>query len=314
MPSPGHDAARRERLVGYGCAALVVLVWASFSLASRWSARAGAGVRLTPWDLGFLRFSVAWVAAVVLWSAGLGRGLPWRRGAVLAGLAGFGFALPSYVGFSFAPAAHGALILSGTLPFLVAVGTWAVFHEAWGRARVGSLVLLLAGLGLFGIEAYWHQRAPAGAWRGDLAFLAASASWAAYTVLARLWAPTPTQSVVAVGLWGGSVFVPLWWLALPSHIGAVPWREVAFQAAYQGVVAVLIALWLYTRALRSLGPARLTTITALVPGTTGLLAMPLLNEPLGGLALAGLALVCVAVALGVRGGRVVSGVVGRARP
>ena len=280
---------------------LIVLVWSGFSLTSRYSARAGDGVRLTPWDLGGLRFALGLLTACVLLLAGAGRGLPWRRGLVLGMLGGIGFALPSYVGFTMAPVAHGALILSGTLPFLVALGAWAFLGERWGRARLASLVLLLAGLVLFGTEAYGHQRAPAGAWRGDLLFLAASASWAAYTLLARQWRPTPLQSITAVGLWCGVFYLPVFALALPSHLTTAPLPEVLWQALFHGVIAVVISLWLYARALGSLGAARLTTITALVPGTASLLGVALLHERLGALALAGLALVCVAVAVGMGG-------------
>ena len=298
MPYSTESAARRERLVGYACAGGIVLIWAGFSLFSRYSARAGAGVRLTPWDLGALRFSVAGAAAAAMWLAGLGRGLAWPRGLVLAALAGFGFAIPSYVGFTFAPAAHGALILSGTLPFMVAIGTWLVFHERWGMARRVSLAVLLLGLGLFGLEAYGRQQAPPGAWRGDLLFLFASACWSSYTILVRRWNPTPAQSIVAVGVGCGVVFLPIWWLALPSRLAEAPVNEVLLQALFQGVFAVLISLWLYIRAMASLGTGRLTTITALVPGTAAVLAVPLLHEPLGLLSVAGLSLVLVAVAVG----------------
>jgi drug/metabolite transporter (DMT)-like permease len=256
-------------------------------------------VRLTPWDLGGLRFGVAFAVACVLWLLGHGRGLPWGRGVVLGLLAGCGFALPSYLGFTMAPAAHGALILSGTLPFLVALGAWLVLDERFGRARLASLALLLAGLGLFGTEAYVHQHAPPGAWRGDLLFLAASAAWAAYTILARRWGPTPMQSVVAVGLSCGLLYVPVFALALPSRLDAAPVAEIVLQALFQGVIAVPIALFLYTKALAILGSGRVTTITALVPGTAAVAAVPLLGEPLGLLSILGLALVCGAVIAGV---------------
>ncbi len=296
-------ARRRELAKGYACAVLVLLIWAAFSLVSRWGVRAGAGVdaaaRLTPWDLGGLRYAVALVGGGALWAAGHGRGLPWRRSASVAALAGFGFALPAYLGFGLAPAAHGALLLAGTLPFMVAVGARLMFGDRFGRARLVSLGLLLAGLVLFGTEAYAHGSAPAGAWRGDLLFLSATACWAGYTLLMRRWAPTAAQSVVAVGLWCGVAYLPLWALVLPSNLGAAPWGEVVFQALFQGVLAVLLSLWLYTRALGALGPARVTTITALVPGLASLAAWPVLGEALGPLSLAGLALGCLAVALGV---------------
>ena len=291
---------RHTLLSGYGSAALVVLMWAGFSLAARFSARNGTATGLTPWDLGALRFSLAFVIAAGVWAAGAGRGLPLRQSFVLAMLGGFGFALPSYAGFRFAPAAHGGLILSGTLPFLVAAIGRAVLHEPWTRAQWHSLLLLAAGLLLVGTEAYGHGHAPPGAWRGDLLFLLAASCWALYTVLARLWRPSPAQAIAAVGLWCGPLFMPVWWLALPSHLDAAPWGEVAFQAAYQGVIAVVVSLWLFTRALAVLGPARLAAITALVPGTAALLAMPLLGESLGTLTLMGLSAVCAAVAVGAR--------------
>lgn len=296
---PAEAAERRAVWPGYLYAAGVAAIWAGFSLSSRFSARNGTGSGLTPWDLGALRFGMAFVASAGLWAAGAGRGLGTGRSLALAVL-GAGFALPAYAGFRFAPAAHGALIMSGTLPFLVAVAAWPVLREPWGRGQWASLGLLAAGLLLVGTEAYWHGRTPPGAWRGDLLFLVAAASWAVFTVVARLWRPTPAQSVVAVGLWCGALFLPLWWVALPSHLAAASGREVAFQAVFQGIVAVLLSLWLFTRALERLGPARLTAVTALVPGAAALAAVPLLDEPLGALTLLGLAAVCGAVLAGQR--------------
>lgn len=296
-----RTAERPGLLGGYAFAVLVMLIWATFALASRYSARTGGGaVPMTPWDLGALRFAVAGVVAAGLWLAGYGRGMAVGRGLLLAALAGPGFALFAYVGFSIAPAAHGAVLLAGTLPFWVAAGTWAIFGERWSRLRFISMGLLLAGLLLIGIEAYGHGAAPAGAWRGDLCFVAASVCWAGYTILARRWVVPALQSVVVVGLGGALLVLPVWVLVLPSHLGAVPRGEILFQAAYQGLLAVVISLFLYTRALASIGVARLTTITALAPGIAGVLAAPVLGEALGPFTLAGLLLVCTAVAVGVR--------------
>ncbi len=312
MPAIPDATPRRTLLLGYGCALGVLLIWVGFSLFGRHAAL-GEGVRLTPWDLGAVRYLVAGVAAATLWLAGMGRGLPLGRSLVMGVVAGLCFPLPAYVGFTYAPAAHGAVILSGTLPFLVAVGSWFVFGERWSRTRIASLAVLLAGIVLLGTEAYLHGARPGarpgvspgvwpGVWQGDLLFLASAIAWASYTILARLWGAAPLQAIVAVGLWCSALYLPVWWLALPSHLGAAPPGEVLSQALFQGVFATLISLFLFTRALAIIGTARLTTITALVPGLAGVLAIPLLGEPMGPLALAGLALVCGAVALGVRRG------------
>src|SRR5690348_14705184 len=109
--------------LGYVYAFAVVLLWAGFSLSGRHAAL-GGGVRLTPWELGALRHLITGTIAAGLYAAGVGRGLRVERSFVMGVLAGLCFPLPSFVGFTFAPAAHGAVILSGTLPFLVAIGTW----------------------------------------------------------------------------------------------------------------------------------------------------------------------------------------------
>lgn len=301
MSSVSIVRTRPAPWVGYACAVAVVLLWSGFSLSGRHAALS-AGVRLTPWDLGLLRYSISFVIAAAAWLAGYGRGLPWRQGLATGVLAGLCFPLPAYVGFTFAPAAHGAVILSGTLPFLVAIGMWVVSGEQWGRARLLSLVVLLAGILLLGIEAYVQGARP-GAWRGDLLFLVSSVAWAAYTIGARRWGATPWQAVVSVGLWCGVLYLPVWLLVLPSTLGHAPAGEVIYQAVFQGFLATVVSLMLFTRALDLLGPARLTTITALVPGVAGVLAIPLLGEQVGVLELLGLGLVSVAVALGVRGNR-----------
>jgi drug/metabolite transporter (DMT)-like permease len=289
---------RRTLWLGYAYAIAVVVIWASFSLTGRYAALT-SGIRLTPWDMAALRHLVSGVIAAGLWLAGVGHGLRVERSFVMGVTAGLLFPLPAYVGFTFAPAAHGAVILSGTLPFLVAVGTWAIYGERWTRARFVSLAVLLVGIVMLGDEAYIQGARP-GAWRGDLLFGVSAVAWAAYTIITRRWRATPMQAVVSVGLWCSALYLPVWLLFLPSTMTVAPPAQVAFQAVFQGLLATVVSLFLFTQALSLLGTARLTTITALVPGLAGVLAIPLLGEHVGVLGLLGLALVCLAVALGVR--------------
>lgn len=290
--------------IGYVYAGLVVILWSGFSLAGRYAALA-PGVRLTPWDLAALRYAVALPVGLVAYAVGPGRGLPWRRSAVLAVVAGLLFPLPAYVGFTFAPAAHGAVILSGTLPFFVALGLTLTGAERWSRARMQSLAVLLLGIALLGDAAYVQGVRP-GAWRGDLLFIAAVIAWAAFTILARRWAVTPWQVVSMVGIWGGLIYLPVWAIALPSHLSQAPIGAIVFQAVMQGALVTVVSVILFTRALLLLGPARVSLVTALVPGVAGVLSVPLLGEEVGALDLAGLFLVSAAVALGVRQSRLQS--------
>lgn len=291
-------SARRSTALGYLYAGLVVALWAGFSLSGRYASLA-PGVRLTPWDLAALRYAVALPIALVMYVAGPGRGLPWRRGAVVAVVAGLCFPLPAYVGFGYAPAAHAAVILSGTLPFMVAVGLTLIGAERWTRARLQSLAVLLVGIALLGYAAFVQGARP-DAWRGDALFIVAAVAWTVFTILVRRWAITPWQVVCTVGIWAGLAYLPVWAIALPSRMAQVPIGLVVFQAVMQGLLVTVVSVILYTRALMLLGAERVSLVTALVPGIAGVLSMPLLGEELGVLDFGGLILVSAAVALGVR--------------
>jgi drug/metabolite transporter (DMT)-like permease len=91
----------------------------------------------------------------------------------------------------------------------------------------------------------------------------------------------------------------VWWLLLPSNFAAVPFGAVAFQFVYQGFFAVLLAGFLFTRAVVAIGAPRTTAITPLVPAMAALAAWPLLDEPLGAFGLAGVALVTAGMLLAV---------------
>ncbi len=296
------DRTKRNLVIGYACALLVVLLWAGFIVMSRHASRGGGGgVRLTPWDLGALRYGVGGVVAAGLWLAGVGRGLPIWRGFVLAIFGAMLFAPAAYVGFSMSPATHSAVLMPGMLPFSVAFGSWLVFGDRFSPARLRSLGLVALGIVLIGIESYGYQAAPPGAWRGDLLFLLTSSAWAVFTILARRWSATPMQALVALGLWPVLLYLPTWWFLLPSHMAAVPPIEVMAQALVQGFLSMVCSVVLFTVALKLLGSARLTTVTALTPGVAALGAALVLHEPLGLLSILGLTLVCGAVMVGMTG-------------
>lgn len=297
MQAPPQSAA--ETRIGYVCAVAVLFVWAGFLLSSR----LGAKQDFTAWDVAALRYAGSFLAVLPLFAVfGFPR-LPPFRLAVIVATAAIGFPILAYHGFSFAPAAHGGVMLPGTLPFLTAALGALVLGERWTRRRVISLVIVAAGIGLLASDTFG---AHPGAWRGDLLFLAGSCCWAVYTTVIRLWGVSAVQATLSAAFWAAPLYLPVWWVALPSNIANVPVGAVLYQLVFQGVFAVLVAGFLFTRAVTAIGAARTTTITALVPGMAALAAWPLLSEPLGVAGLAGVALVTV--------GMIVAVVAPRARP
>ncbi|MEO3473832.1 DMT family transporter [Roseomonas sp. CAU 1739] len=276
--------AARERLVGWICAGLLLLVWTGFHLVSRFIVRDG----LTPWDVAMLRYAGAFVCVLPLlaWH-GLPRIAPRRVPAVLV-FAGFGFPLGAYAGYQLAPAAHGATVMAAGLPAVT-----ALLATACGMGRITAR--RLAGLGIITMGsvllAWTTSGAWEGAWRGDLLFLAAVSSWAVYTLLVQRWALPALDTTIALGLAAAPVFLPVWFFLLPSGMAGASWTVILTQAAFHGAGASVIAGILYTRSVAALGPAATTMIGAAVPALVAITAWPLLGEVLSPVAILAVLLV-----------------------
>jgi drug/metabolite transporter (DMT)-like permease len=286
------ERAERERRAGFACASLVLFIWSGFILVSR----AGATGVLTGWDLAALRHAVAFAVLSPFAAGGSLAAVPWAQSVALALFAGLGFPLCAYAGFSLAPAAHGAVLLPGALPFATALVARLWLGERVGRERALSLGLVAVGIACLAGVGFLDTP---GAWRGDLLFLAGTTSWAVFTLLVRRWGVTAIEATVAVGTVSAPLYLPVWSLFLPSRITQASVGEIAFQGAYQGGLAMVIASLLYTRALVALGPVRLGFFTAVVPALAAVAAWPILGEALGPSAMLGALLVTAGMLHGV---------------
>jgi drug/metabolite transporter (DMT)-like permease len=292
MLQPSPSPASRERRIGLACAFSVLFIWAGFILVSRFSAKG----LLTSWDMAALRFGGAFLAVLPLAIRHGGPRLTLGQAAVIVGTAALGFPLLAFAGFRFAPASHGGVMLPGMLPLQTALLLWLILGERWTRGRLVSLSLVAIGVALLAQETFGEHP---GAWRGDLLLLAAGFSWSIFTLMVRIWRVSALQTTLGIALYAAPVYLPIWYLFLPSRLSAAPLGEVLFQFAYQGTLAVVVAGFLFTRALIALGPMAVTAITAVVPALAALAAWPLLGEPLGAAGLTGVGLVTAAMLLGV---------------
>src|SRR5262249_17813252 len=133
-------------------------------------------------DLAALRFGIGGTLLLpALLRADLRR-VTWRDAAALALFGGLGFAPLAYAGFALAPAAHGAVLLHGTLPLV----TGAILRVTSPREGAGprSAGLLLIALGIV-LMAYDSLAASPRQLLGDGFLLLASLFWSAYGVLSR---------------------------------------------------------------------------------------------------------------------------------
>jgi drug/metabolite transporter (DMT)-like permease len=282
-------------MIGLGCAAICVAVWTTFLLLSRH----GAKGTLLPTDMAALRFGVAGLVTLpIVARHGLG-GLSLRQALALTLTAGPLFSLFAYTGFSLAPASHAGALMPGLLPFWTILLGWLIFAERPDRGRLVCLAFILGGVASLALSTL--REAPPGAWRGDLIYPLAPLAWAVYTILARRWRVAALRTTAAISVLSMVLYLPAYLLFLPKGIGQTPLPELLIQGFFQGVIAVVVALVAFTRAVAALGPAVTTMLTAAVPGLAALLAVPLLGEPITPFAGLGLALVTAGMAATVLG-------------
>lgn len=231
------------------------------------------------------------------------------RPTVLTGLfGGLVYAILCYAGFFYAPAAHAAVLMPGSLPLWTALLAVPLLGERITAARALGLGCIVAGDLVVGGSGLLSAFDGGQVWKGDLIFMSAAFCWSAYSVLARRFGLDPVRATIAITVFAFVIYVPAFALLagsglLPTRLAQAPWGEIAFQALFQGVGSVVISGITFVQMVRVFGPVRSTMITALVPGLSALGAVLLLGEPLGLNLLAGLALVTAGILFGVRAAR-----------
>lgn len=284
-------------ITGYLAGAGTVAIWSGFILLSRWGGKTG----LTPYDILALRLATASLF-LLPFCRGLG-GSHWRdpRLWALALSGGLLYGLLVYAGFTGAPAAHGAILLPGLQPFLVAGVAWALFGTRLARERLLGLGAIALGLACV----VWPLLSGRQDWspallQGDGLILASSLVWALYSVLARHWGYSPWLLTRFVALASALLYLPVYFLFLPRALDAVPLEVLLVQGLYQGIGPTIVAMLLFLKAVAILGAERTGAMIALVPVLAGVAAVPLLGEPMTPWLLAGLLLVSTGACLAAR--------------
>jgi drug/metabolite transporter (DMT)-like permease len=225
---------------------------------------------------------------------------------IIGGLFGsFIFSMLSYSAFFFAPAAHGSVLMPGSLPLWTTLMAWIMLSQSISKVRAIGLACIVLGDLLVGGSSLLKAFDGGEVWKGDLMFMCAASCWSFYTVLVRREGLDAVRATMAVTAFSCVSFLPLYaliaWLGLiPSHLGTAPWEELVFQALFQGIGSVVISGISFNMMVRHYGPVRSTMMTAVVPALSAISAVILLNEPMYWNLMAGLALVTCGILFGVR--------------
>jgi drug/metabolite transporter (DMT)-like permease len=299
--SPGLPTSR---VLGILAGITVVLIWSGWITLSRHGAAGG----LTIYDMTALRFGTAALVTSPLWPK-----YRWNRvrigpAVVVALGCGFPYVLLTFFGLQTMGAASVGVVVNGSLPIAS-----ALLGLGWLKRRprravwVTAVAVLAANCCMMsgGLVFATNGRAAA---LGLACLLAAAFVLAAYMTAVQAWAFEVPDVLVLVPFINAILFVPVWWLVLPSSLGTASLSQIAVQAGYQGVVVSVVALVLFTECVKRLGAIASSLFMACVPACTAAMAWWLLGEALspwqlGGIALCSAALVYYAASASLGGGR-----------
>ncbi|WP_294249470.1 DMT family transporter [Propionivibrio sp.] len=292
---------QKQVLVGYLAATATLVMWTGFTLVSR----LGGKSVLTPYDIVALRLATA--SIVLLPFVGRSLSNAWRDGRlwVLAALGNLLYCTLVYQGFKYAPAAHGAILLSGLQPFLISTVIWLIAGTRPSHIRRTGLAAIAIGIVLSAVPYFstWSSDSVF----GDFLILLSSISWAVYSVLATRWGYSAWTLTRVLALGSAAFYLPVYIVWLPKQLAAAPLSMIVTQCLFQGIVATILAMMAYLKAIASLGTERTAAFLALVPILSGVLAVPLLDEALTAWLLSGLVFVSLGSYIASRSAAITTG-------
>jgi drug/metabolite transporter (DMT)-like permease len=259
---------------GYAAAAVAVLIWAAYPVATRAGLTGSFGAQ----ELVTLRFGVAallFLPYLVLHWRRVGSAA-WRRGVPLTLFQGAGMGALVIYGLELAPANHQAALGPGASPAWVALLGYVLLARRPSARLVAGAVLCMAGC--LALASWSAARPSLAVLCGDAMFLAASALGALYVLQLRSWGVSALHGAAIVSVYSALIVVPwhLWSAAEP--LWRVPLLELAWQTLWQGVLIGCVSLVALNHAIARLGAERSSALVALVPVLSAVVAAAFLGE------------------------------------
>jgi drug/metabolite transporter (DMT)-like permease len=276
-----HGIGARERQVGETAGVLIAIASSSLGGTAAAVTRYLVGnadaitLAILRWGIGFLCVLPVALGLRVRWPPRA----DWPAVAAL-GVCYFGLFFVLYnIAVSYTTAARASLALS-TLPLqTMLVAALLGIEPLTLRKTAGVLVAML---GVLAALASGVSAAPAGAWRGELIMTGAVLCMAFYNVWSRPFIVRSSPlGYLTLGMGAGAAVLLLIGtltgrVAVLSTFGAADW----IAGVYLGVAGGALAFILWVLALQKASPTRVATTMTVNPIAAGLLAVPLVGEPI----------------------------------
>ena len=255
--------AVKERALGVSTAVAAVTIWAVFLVNTRFAISSN--------------FSVEEVMTLRLVTASIVT-LPFmiKLGVLLRGqgfvstimIALVPSAVAPYIissGLFYASASDSGALAPGTLPFWAALFSFLLIGEKPSKLRLVGLLAIATGALSVGLLQMLDGSSNPESWKGHLLFLFGACLWAIYTIYFKQARLRPVQGLVVGLFWGTLFLVPVLFMTGEVSFSNVSIREIVWVCLLQGVLIGVLAMILYSIAIRCLGAAQTGAFGALTP-------------------------------------------------
>ena len=281
-----------KKLLGYLAAIITVSIWATFLVGTRFAITKDFTVE----EILILRLlPAALIMAPLMFKFGI---LPPGDYFIIKIIFALGasalFPWILSMGLYYAPASNAGALAPGTLPFWTALIAYFITRENPEILRKIGLFIILFGAVLIGI---FQLDTNSGnlTWFGNILFLIGAALWAIYSVLFRQSGITPFHGLVIGLFWGSIIFIPILVIFGDVSFKHASVTNIFLMIILHSVIIGILAMLLFTYAVKQLGAAQTAAFGAITPILSMLGGIIFLGELITPLKLLGICLVTTGV-------------------
>ncbi len=261
--------------LGYVAALGAIAIWAVFLLGTRFAVNGSFTVE----EVLVLRLITAFCVTIpIMIKLGIsirGQGIVGTLMLTIGGSAVFPYIIAE--GLYYASASDAGALAPGTLPFWAVLFSFIILGEKPSKLKLCGLAFILIGalsVGLWQNLTFQNTQE----WKGHLLFVLAACLWSIFSIYYRKSGLTPVHGL-AIGLfWGAAVALPPLFIFGEINFSNKTIAEIMSMALLQGILIAVVALVLYSIAVREIGAAQTAAFGALTPILSLIGGFMLLNE------------------------------------
>ncbi|EGQ9247510.1 hypothetical protein CGH85_17215 [Vibrio parahaemolyticus] len=253
-----HKKGNFIKGIGYGIA--TVSCWGVMNVTTHDALRSG----FLPNDLTMLRYCIAgmiclpWVLVNHSKEQGL---LPWLKASVFALLAGPLYGWLVNKGMQLTPLTYASVMVPTFTMLITILLLFSMKIDVSKNQVIGTFVIIF---GLYSLISSNSNPSPQSQ-MGVLAFLLAGFIWSCFTILLKKWELELVPTIFMMNIVSGIVYVPIFLSSEQSELSSIPIEHWAEQIVVQSILASIVVVFTFAKAVEYLGASIASTLPALIP-------------------------------------------------